>query len=709
MKNVLQNLKNGKISIEESPIPKNKKGHLLIASKFSLISSGTERMLQVFGKANYLNKARQQPEKVREVLDKIKTDGLLSAYEAVRSKLDQPIPLGYSNVGIVIESDVKGFKVGDRVVSNGYHAEVVSVPANLCAKIPQNVDDETAVFTVLASIGLQGVRLINPTLGENIVVFGLGLIGLITAQLLKSNGCSVIGIDNMSSRCAIADSLGIETIDLSLNKDPIAEAKNFSQGFGVDGVLITASSTSNLLIHQAAEMCRQRGRIVLVGVTGLNLKRDDFYKKELTFQVSSSYGPGRYDPVYEEKGIDYPIGFVRWTEQRNFQAILDLMAKNFLNIKPLISKKIHIDHAMKAYDFLDDASVLGILIEYSTEISNDVGRFKSAINFENKKLESIKNYSSSDVGIGFIGAGNYASRTLIPAFKSCDADLVTLVTRSGTSGVHFGRKFGFNTTSTSIKDLLKDEKINTVVIATRHNDHANQVIQALKARKNVFVEKPLALIKKDLDKIESLYSSLQEEAEQEPRLMVGFNRRFAPLVITVKNLLDTIKSPKSFIMTINAGNVGQDHWIQDPNIGGGRILGEACHFIDLLRYLSGEKIVNAQSDKMQSDMNDTQSIHLTFADGSIGSIHYFSNGSRSYPKEHMKIFADGKVLEMVNFRKLRGYGWEGFSTKRLLKQNKGQANCALAFVKSIKMGQPSPIPFEEILEVNRISIDLQNS
>jgi len=364
LKQVIQNLSNGQTSLVDVPCPKCHNDSLLIASRNSLISVGTERMLVDFGKANIFDKVRQQPDKVNMVLNKAKTDGILSTIDAVRSKLDQPIPLGYCNAGIVLESGVVGYEPGDRVVSNGNHAEVVSVPKNLCSKIPDGVDDESAAFTVLAAVGLQGIRLINPTLGETVVVFGLGLIGLMTVQMLLANGCRVIGIDSDSSRCELANQFGAKTVDLSKNDDPIEISRAFSRGRGVDAVLITAASKSNEIIHQSAEMCRKRGRVVLVGVVGLNLIRDDFFKKEITFQVSASYGPGRYDPLYEEKGQDYPVGFVRWTEQRNFEAVLDMMDSGVLDVKPLITHRYKIEEALSAYELLNDAGTLGILIQY---------------------------------------------------------------------------------------------------------------------------------------------------------------------------------------------------------------------------------------------------------------------------------------------------------------------------------------------------------
>ena len=410
MKQLLQNLKNGDTTLENVSIPLNKKKHVLISSQVSLVSSGTEKMLVDFGKANYIDKAKQQPDKVKQVLDKVKTDGFMPTYEAVKSKLDQPIPLGYCNAGIVYESLCESFKKGDRVISNGAHAEYVSVPKNLCAKIPDEVDDESASFTVLASVGLQGIRLLKPEIGETIAIIGLGLIGLISVQILKANGCNVIGIDIDKSRCNLAKSFGAKVINVNENQDPVDIAMNISSGIGVDGVLITASSKSNDIIHQAASMTRKRGRIILVGVIGLDLRRDDFYEKELTFQVSSSYGPGRYDTEYEVKGHDYPIGFVRWTEQRNFEAILNMMKDGVIDMKPLISKIYDFNESVEAYKTLNHSESLGILLDYRKIKPSIKKETLIQINKENKN-------SLSDISLGLIGAGNYASRVLIPSFK----------------------------------------------------------------------------------------------------------------------------------------------------------------------------------------------------------------------------------------------------------------------------------------------------
>ncbi len=717
MKQILQNLSSGHTEISEVPRPALKSGHVLIRTNASLISAGTERMLVEFGRANVINKARQQPEKVRMVLDKIRTDGLAATLDAVQSKLDRPLPLGYCNVGTVVRvmgdgsgvmgdgSEELGFRQGDKVVSNGPHAEVVCVPRNLCARVPANVSDEEAAFAVPGAIALQSIRLANPTLGESFAVTGLGLIGLIAVQLLRANGCRVLGIDYDSSRLELARQFGAETVNLSKAEDPVSAGQVFSRGKGVDGVLVTAATKSSEPVHQAALMCRKRGRIVLVGVTGLELSRDDFYKKELSFQVSCSYGPGRYDPEYEQKGHDYPLGYVRWTEQRNFEAVLDLMASGALDLKPLISHRFPIEQATQAYELLAGKEpCLGILLTYKRSEHAEAEPPESTVVLS-KGLHPTHGGLGSPV-VGFIGAGNYAGRVLIPAFKKAGADLLSIASAGGVSGVHFGRKFGFSETTTDVSSLFASERVNTIVVATRHDSHAGFVLRSLDAGKNVFVEKPFCLKPDELKEIEELYSRMATRGRS-PIVMVGFNRRFSPQIQKIKELLAGTKQPKSFIMTVNAGPIPSDHWTQDPGLGGGRIIGEACHFIDLLRFLAGEPIVEYRAVYLQQNgPRDSAIFTLAFLDGSIGSIHYLANGHKSLPKERLEVFCGGRALRLDNFRKLKGYGWPGFKKMNLWRQDKGQNGCTAAFLQAVREGKPSPIPFEELIEVSRITIEL---
>ncbi|CAI3153191.1 putative zinc-type alcohol dehydrogenase-like protein YdjJ [Acinetobacter calcoaceticus] len=704
MKQILQDMANGGTTVTEAPVPQCSKGHLLISTTTSLISAGTERMLVGFGKASLIDKARQQPEKVKMVLEKVQTDGLLTTYDAVKSKLAQPLALGYCNVGLVQEvgAGVDGFQVGDRVVSNGPHADMVKVPKNLCAKIPDNVDDESASFAVVASIGLQGIRLAQPTLGESFVVTGAGLIGLLTIQMLRANGCRVLAIDFDQSKLELAKKFGAEVCNPGKGEDPVAAGLAFSRGVGVDGVIITASTKVSDPVTQAARMSRKRGRIILVGVTGLELNRADFYEKELSFQVSCSYGPGRYDAEYEDKGNDYPVGFVRWTEQRNFIAVLDMLAAGTLNVEPLITQRFQFEDAPKAYDALtEDKSGLGLLLKYTSPVES---RLEKRVVLRPISIEP------KNAVVGFIGAGNYASRILIPAFKKASSQLHTIVTSGGINGVIHGEKTGFSEASTDIEGLLNNKDINTVAIATRHNSHAYFVEKVLSSGKNVFVEKPLALTYEEIEKVEAVYNH-NIHSNQYARVMVGFNRRFSPQVQKMKALLNTVKEPKSFIMTMNAGAIPADHWTQDNAVGGGRIIGEACHFIDLMRFLAGSKIVSVQARRMgETDavqvLEDKASITLGFEDGSFGTIFYLANGASNFPKERVEVFTAGRVLQLDNFRKLKAFGWPGFNKMNLWRQDKGQDACAAAFVESIRNGKETPIPADEIFEVARVTIQV---
>ncbi len=738
MKQILQNLKDGSTEIAEVPCPRLAPGHLLLRTTRTLISAGTERMLVDFGKANPLGKARQQPDKVRQVLEKVKTDGLAPTLAAVRNKLEQPLALGYCHVGVVeesltpsplagegrVEGGQSGFAPGDRVISNGKHAEMVSVPVNLCARIPDGVSDEAAAFTVIGAIALQGIRLVAPTLGEAVVVTGLGLIGLLTVQLLRAQGCRVLGIDLDPAKLALARQFGAETVDLAAGQDPVAVAGAFSRGRGVDAVIITAATRSNEPVHQAAQMCRQRGRIVLVGVVGLELSRADFFEKELSFQVSCSYGPGRYDPRYEAQGLDYPIGFVRWTEQRNFEAVLDMLSDGRLDVAPLVSHRFPLAEAERAYAVVGGGEPsLGIVLEYpggeaarllektialgagteagrrGTEAPRHLGTGQRG-GTEPLGPHSRSALVPSPTAVSFIGAGNYATGVLIPAFKAAGARLVAVASSGGVSGVHAGRKFGFARTTTDTEALVADPEAAALVITTRHDSHARWVVQGLAAGKAVFVEKPLCLTVEELGEIEGAVG------DTAPLLMVGFNRRFAPQVVKIKELLAGVTGPKALVMTVNAGAIPAAHWTQDPVVGGGRIVGEACHFIDLLRFLAGAPIARVEAVAMEAATRDSVSISLSFADGSLGTILYLANGSKAFPKERLEVFAAGRVLQLDNFRRLTGFGWPGFKKLNLWRQDKGQQACAAAFVQALRSGGPAPIPLAEILEVSRVTIEV---
>lgn len=689
MKQIIQDLKRGNTILEEVPAPQVKPGSILIRTACSLVSLGTERMLVEFGKANLIDKARQQPDKVKQVLDKINAEGILPTLEAVFNKLNQPLPLGYCNVGIVdaVGKGVYGFQVGDRVASNGNHAEYVCVPENLCAKIPENVSDEEAAFTVIGSIGLEGIRLCNPTFGETVVVVGLGLIGLIAAELLKANGCRVIGYDFDQQKVNIAVSKGITAFNPSQGTDPVKFVLEYTGGVGADGVIITASNKSDEIIHQAASMSRQRGRIVLVGVIGLNLRRDDFYKKELTFQVSCSYGPGRYDDDYEQKGIDYPIGYVRWTEKRNFEAVLNAISSGQLSVKPLITERVPLEEYLKVYgDMRKTGSIASILI-YSDKPDSS----------PHVKLDSRSGNPGQCV-IGIIGAGNFTSATLLPQLSKTGAHIKYLADLQGVQAKTLAKRYHISNAVTDYKILLNDPDVDTVMIITRHNAHARLAIEALHSGKNVFVEKPLALNEADLQQI---ITSVKGN-NQPPMVVVGFNRRFAPLAKKIKQLIG--EGPKNIVATMNAGYIPPEVWVHDMEVGGGRIIGEACHYIDLCTYIAGSSVKAVCMNSMginPKENTDNASILLKYENGTNAVINYFANGHKAYSKERVEVYSQEKTLIMDNWRTLQGFGVKGFS-KMKTRLDKGHKEQFSMFVESIKTGKPI-IPLDEIVNTTRAS------
>jgi predicted dehydrogenase/threonine dehydrogenase-like Zn-dependent dehydrogenase len=701
MKQVLQDLKTGATLVVDAPAPVPGPNEVLIATRASLLSAGTERMLLEFGRSGLIDKARQQPDKVRQVLDKIRTDGLVETLGAVRAKLDQPLPMGYCNAGVVVArgTAVTEFEVGQRVVSNGPHAELVRVSRNLCARIPDGVPDDEASFTVLGSIALQGLRLAAPTLGETFVVSGLGLIGLTAVQLLRANGCRVVGLDFDPARLELARRFGARTVALGDGVDPVQEVLRATDGRGADGVLIAASTSSSDPVRQAAQMSRKRGRIVLLGVTGLELSRADFYEKELTFQVSCSYGPGRYDPAYEERGQDYPLGFVRWTEQRNFAAVLDAIAERRLDVRPMLTHRFPIADAGAAYDALaSDRNALGIVLEYPASGPAPQQRSVAVASRPIDRAQPV---------LAAIGGGNYASRVLLPAFQAAGFDLHTLVTTGSAQTVPTAGKLGFRRAATDVTEALGEPTVSLVAIATRHDTHADLAIAALRSGKHVFVEKPLVTTREQLAALERTLAELGPAA---PSLTVGFNRRFAPHVQRARTLLARRSGPRAFVYTVNAGAIPAEHWTQDPRKGGGRLVGEGCHFIDLLRFLADAPIARAQALALEEPTRrgappDTFGIQLAFADGSLGTIQYFANGARSFPKERLEIFAGGGVLRIDNFRRFEAFAWPGASNDRLWSQDKGQSRMAAALRDAIVAGGAPPIPLDQILEVARATLD----
>ena len=689
MKQIIQSFKTGATLLEEVPAPIVKRGTVLIQTTRSLVSLGTERMLVEFGKSNLISKARQQPDKVKQVLDKIKTDGLVPTLEAVFNKLGEPLPLGYCNVGkiIAVGEGVSEFKVGDRVASNGQHAEFVCIPKNLVAHIPDSVSDEEAAFTVVGSIGLQGIRLLNPTLGETIVVTGLGLIGLLTAQLLVTNGCKVIGVDIDESKLALAKKWGIIPFNPK-NGEVVKFVEENTNGVGADGVIITASAKTDEILSQAARMSRKRGRIVLVGVIGLNISRAEFYEKELSFQVSCSYGPGRYDEDYEQRGNDYPLAFVRWTEKRNFEALLQAIASQKLQVKEMITEIVSLDDYQDIYGSIGASKSIASILKYN-EIEN-----KNPANTVQLKPSVFDN---SKGVIGVIGSGNFTKMTLLPALKGSGAQYKYIASQGGVSGTAMAQKHSFSNSTTNYKEILADEEIDLVFITTRHNLHAEMVIESLMASKHVFVEKPLALNTVDLEKV------IAAQQESGKTITVGFNRRFSPHAEKMKSLLGN--SQMNIVATMNAGFIPSNVWIHDMHVGGGRIIGEACHFIDLITYLTGSKVKAVCMNAMginPAENTDNASILLKYENGSTGVINYFSNGSKAYSKERVEVYSQERTLVMDNFRKTEGFGFKGFSRLKT-SLDKGHKNQFHRLIHKIKEGGAPLIPISEIINTTQAS------
>ncbi len=695
VKQIIQDIKDGRTILEDVPVPQIKSGHVLVKTLRSLVSLGTERMLVNFGKANFIEKARQQPDKVRQVLDKVRVDGIKPTFESVMNKLGQPLPLGYCNVGRVVGvgNGVTEFALGDRVASNGPHAEYVLVPVNLAARVPDTVSDDAAAFTVIGSIALQGIRLLNPAFGETVVVIGLGLIGLITAELLKANGCNVIGCDFDAHKVGLAQQKGVTAINLSNGSDPVLIVQELTDQIGCDGVIITASNSSDEIIHQAAEMSRKRGRIILVGVVGLKLIRDDFYKKELSFQVSCSYGPGRYDNDYEVKGQDYPLAYVRWTEKRNFEAVLQAVARGQLDVTPLVTERVKLDDYLNIYGDMKKSGSIASLIEYDNHNEPD-----PVVQFEGLHVSGGKSI------LGIIGAGNFTSAMILPQLAKTTATLHSIASSGGLTATTLARKFSMVKATTDYRTILDDNEIDTVLITTRHNLHASMVIEALKAGKHVFVEKPLALNEEELNAIIEEYERVNSSGTGQ-MVVVGFNRRFAPLAIKMKELLGEGQIPVNIVATMNAGFIPQDFWVHNPEIGGGRIIGEACHFIDLCSYFTGSRVVsvcmNAMGDH-PDEMTDNASLMLRYANGSNAVINYFANGSKSYSKERIEIFSQQRVLVMDNWRKLSGYGFGNFKTMSP-GQDKGHANQFRLLVERIQKGGEPLISFPDLVNTTRAS------
>lgn len=694
MKQVEQNYRSGVLRLIDAPVPRAGGGRNLVATRVSLISAGTEKQIIDLARSSLAGKAMARPDLVRKTLQKVRNEGLLPTVQKVFAKLDTPIPLGYSLAGTVVEagSDAGGYAVGDRIACAGAavanHAEYNAVPKHLSVRIPAGVDDEAASFVTIGAIALQGVRVANPTLGERVVVMGLGLIGQLTVQLLKANGCRVLGFDPNPARAQLAIEMGADAAVSDALDDAV---RGFTDGHGADAVIVTASSKSSAPPNQAAEISRMKGRVVMVGLTGMEIDREPYYKRELDLRLSMSYGPGRHDPAYELEGHDYPLAYVRWTEQRNMQAFLELVAEGRVTPSKLVTHRFPIEQAEAAYKLMDgDEPYLAILLTYSDtpapiERSIPVGSRKAS--------------TATGRGTGFIGFGNYARTVLLPALRKAGNErLTTVVTSTGLSAHDAAERQGFAHAATDPQAVLGDADTDCVFIATRHDSHARLTVAALEAGKHVFVEKPLALT---LDQLAQVLTA----ATTAPGIVtVGFNRRFAPMMVEAKAALANRGGPIAMHYRINAGHVPGDNWLHGSE-GGGRIVGEACHFVDALAFLAGGPPVAVEAFSPDG-IGDTVSAVLRFADGSTGTILYSSLGDSALPKEYLEVFASGLVIRLDDFRKLHITRGGKTITKSASAQDKGQAGLVKAFYAAARDGAPPPIPLDELIAVSAATLDI---
>jgi len=696
MKQLLQNIKNGKSIVEDVPIPTPREGQALVKTEASLVSAGTERMVVEFAEKSLVGKARSRPDLVKQVIDKARREGLLNTAQSALNRLDQPMALGYSSAGTIIAlgNNMQGFKVGQRVACAGggfaVHAEYAVVPRNLLTPIPNNVDFESAAFTTLGAIALHGFRLAEPQIGESVAVIGLGLVGLLAAQIATAAGCNVLGIDLDADRIALASSLGLEAVQ---REKAIDSSAVFTANRGFDVILICADTSSNDPVELAGMIARDRARVVATGAVGLDIPRKVYYEKELSFINSRSYGPGRYDSSYEESGNDYPLGYIRWSEGRNFEAVVDLMAKDTLKVKPLITHRFPIEKATQAYDVITGKKkepFLGVLLTYPE------GKMKE----ERKVVFPVSSFASSSVvKLGVLGAGNFANAILLPALKKAgDIELIGIASSGGLHAQHSGKKFGFKYATSSDEEIINDPNINTVAILTQHDSHAELAVKALEAGKHAFVEKPLAINSEQLSVI-----SKQLLKTDHCLLMTGFNRRFSPLAQTLSSFLFHRNEPLHAHYRVNAGYLPLNHWTHDPEIGGGRIIGEACHFVDFITFLIGAAPVSVSSHALPNNnksREDNVSMTFTFPDGSIGVVDYLANGDKSVPKERVEVFCGGKVAVLDDFVSLQLIE-DGKKKEIKGAQDKGWVNEWKAFTKSIREGGPPPIPYEQLIGVTK--------
>ena len=707
MKQLLQNLRTGEATVAEVPVPVVQPGRILVRTAASLISAGTERALTELGQKNLLGKARERPELIGKVWEKVKTEGLTQALEGVRDKLDQSHAVGYSAAGIVIEcgADITDFRPGDRVACAGTdyasHAEVISAPRNLCVRLPDQLSFAEAAFGTVGAIALQGVRLAEPTLGESVVVIGLGLVGQLTVQLLKANGCRVYGVDIDETRIQLALASGTEAA--STPDEAREKVIAWSRGRGADACIIAAATTANEPVELAGEISRLKGRVIAVGLVGMNVPRNVYYQRELTLKVSLSYGPGRHDPDYEEHGHDYPVAYVRWTEGRNIEAFLDLLAARRIDVQSLITHRFPIAAAAQAYQLISgkvQENYLAVVLEYETE--GEVNR-----RIENRVVAK-PTAAPGRVGVGMIGAGGYAQKVLLPNFKAAGAEFCSIASASGVSARDVGTKYGFARFLSDAQSVIEDDEANLIVIATRHGSHAELARLALAAGKHVFVEKPLALNDAELDSV------LAAAANSPGQLLVGFNRRFSPLAARAKEFFANRQTPLSLVYRVNAGRIPREHWTQDAAEGGGRIIGEVCHFIDLMQFLIGAAPVSVYAESVAGGQGaivneDSVFITLQFGDGSNGMIAYLAEGDKSLPKEHLEIFAEGKTFVIDDFRSAKLYAAGREKKETLRQQDKGQAEETRVACAVVAADKPVPITLAELEATTRATFRIRDS
>jgi len=696
MKQVLKNINDGQTLIADVPVPSVRPGMALIKTGASLVSVGTERMVVEFAEKGLLGKAQSRPDLVRQVVDKARREGVLSTIEATFNRLDQPMALGYSSAGTVIAvgEGLDGFKPGDRVAcaGGGYavHAEYELVPQNLMAKIPDNVDFESAAFATLGAIALHGFRLAQPQVGERVAIIGLGLLGLLSVGIARAAGCSVFGIDLDPVRVKLAQQMGVQAV----SRDGAEEAgRGFSQGRGFDTVLICADTASNDPIELAGQLARDRGTVVAVGAVGLEIPRKIYYEKEIPLLISRSYGPGRYDPVYEENGQDYPFGYIRWTEGRNLEAVVELIGSGKLDVQSLITHRFPIESAAKAYEMISGKATehfLGVVITYA---ENEPASLVSRVEIQ---PEVTKAPVQVGLTLGVLGAGNYASATFLPAVKKAGGvSLAGIASAAGLSARNAAQRYGFSYATSDEQEILTDEKINLIAVLTRHNQHARQIVLGLQHGKAIFCEKPLALTRNELEEVQRAAT-----VEKAPLLMVGYNRRFAPFSQKIAAFFANRSEPMVLHYRVNAGFLPDTHWLHNPTVGGGRILGEGCHFIDYLISLVGsvpQSVYTAALPNAGRYHGDNVVMNFTFIDGSIGTVTYLANGDKSVPKEYLEVFCQGRVAILDDYRSLElVQDGRRQSFKSQLRQDKGHLAGWQAFLSAIRTGSTPPVPYDQL-------------